>query len=182
VPGITVAEFFATLPNLGGCWQSTRRKQHIKRQGFATCRRVLCQIATRSDLNARRSEKSIALRLRVLHTRATYADGWLGLSLRSPGEHSLSPSVRSFNPPPAKRGNWRRAKGRRSQAFYNRATPLRQPTQLAEGVEFLEEYPHFDHWEAPIGGRGRWPKMEFQFPFRSSAGPFSSCSIILFTR
>jgi len=35
------------------------------------------------------------------------------------------------------------------------ATPLRPPIELAEWVEFVEKYAHFDDSEAPFGGGGR---------------------------
>ena len=55
----------------------------------------------------------------------------------------------------AKRANWRRAKKKRAcQAFSRSATPLRQPREMAEWVEFPEKYAHLDHLEAPFGGGG----------------------------
>src|SRR6266849_6260896 len=46
-----------------------------------------------------------------------------------------------------------------SLASSHRATPLRQPRELAEWVEFLEKYAHLDHLEVPFGGGGRGYKM-----------------------
>src|SRR5206468_6248811 len=44
-------------------------------------------------------------------------------------------------------------KARTSKGFHN-TTPLRQPRQLAEGVEFLERYADFSPFEPSFGGRG----------------------------
>jgi len=46
-------------------------------------------------------------------------------------------------------------KNARGQAFSHRVTPLRQPRELAEWVEFLEKYAHFDDLQAAFGGGGR---------------------------
>jgi hypothetical protein len=133
-----VAEFFATLPNLGGClggcWQSTRRKQHIKRQGFATCRRVLCHVATRSDLKAHRSEKSIALRLRVIDTHATYGRV-AGADSSKPRRALLdAPAAVRSTPPSRQAGNWRRAKRTRGvKQFLTRSTPSARQWQRSSG-------------------------------------------------
>ena len=69
-----------------------------------------------------------------------HADGWLGLSLRSPGEPLLgSPGLPLVHPPfPPSGAIGGGPKERGSPAFYNRATPSAR--QMA------------------IGGRGRIPR------------------------
>src|SRR2546427_708446 len=59
----------------------------------------------------------------------------------APASFTHTRDIGDTHPPlTAKRGNWRRAKRRESQAFSQRAAPPASQRQLAEGVEFLEKY------------------------------------------
>src|SRR5260370_41432721 len=73
----------------------------------------------------------------------------------------------------AKRGNWRRAKRTRESSVLSPPPPSACQMQLAEGVEFLEKYAHLDHWEAPIGGRGRVSKWRVT----GWARPLTTCAV-----
>src|SRR5258708_7429373 len=64
------------------------------------------------------------------------------------------PDVGIWPPLPPKRAIGGGPKERESQAFSHRVTPLRQPRELAEWVECLEENAHFGDLEAPFGGGG----------------------------
>src|SRR5260370_5730753 len=77
---------------------------------------------------------------------------------RGPGPHQPFPPSERIGGGPKKRA---------CQAFSRSATPLRQPREMAEWVEFLGKYAHLDHLDAPFGGGG----SEVQF-----AGPL--CSMV----
>src|SRR5260370_10517636 len=61
---------------------------------------------------------------------------------------------RCYEGPSAKPGHWRKAKKRGRQREFDNTTPLRQPRQLAEGVEFSERNADFSPLWPSFGGRG----------------------------
>jgi len=56
--------------------------------------------------------------------------------------------------PSAKLGHWRKAKKARTSSMISQYHPLRQPRQLAEGVEFPERYADFSPFAPSFGGGG----------------------------
>src|SRR5436190_23730291 len=56
--------------------------------------------------------------------------------------------------PSAKLGHWRKAKKARTSSMISQNHPLRQPRQLAEGVEFPEKNAGSRVFEPPFGGGG----------------------------
>src|SRR2546421_11316286 len=62
--------------------------------------------------------------------------------------------------PPARATNWRKAKRARMSCIFASSHPLRQPRQLAEGVEFLEKKWEVDHYAIAFGGGAPGPSPE----------------------
>ena len=117
----------------------------------------------RPEVSSQRSEARVSWQKSVVgdHASEPRVSRFQKMDCAAPATFTHTRGIRSYAPPlPAKRGIGGRPKERGSLAFSHRATPLRPPIQLAEGVEFLEKYAPLDHLESSIWRRGSLDQLE----------------------